>query len=226
MYRKMTSLTSRFNLAFWFLLISHVPLQFPFSRSISLESVGCKTSISFFSYSRSRSCERHWRSFWHNHERSCRVNASAWRTSFFAGVGWLLVLCCRVTDMRWEWGTWIAPKFYLITRLFLFEWYVEGVFIIILWVDMATSAFVQHSNIGDAISMFFTGDWTPLAHHNGRCAINMPLPAWALKDIQNEQVKLARSSADQEKVAPGEEAKPSAIIKLPGSNFMKFKICK
>ena len=54
----------------------------------------------------------------------------------------------------------------------------------------------------------------------------MPLAAWALKEIQNEQVKLARSSADQEKVAPGEEAKPSAIIKLPGSNFMKFKIYK
>ena len=34
-------LTSRFNLAFWFLLVSHVPLQFPFNTSILLESVGC-----------------------------------------------------------------------------------------------------------------------------------------------------------------------------------------
>ena len=35
-----------------------------------------------------------------------------------------------------------------------------------------------------------------------------------LEDIQNEQVKLARSSADQETVAPGEEVEASAIIKL------------
>lgn len=100
----------------------------------------------------------------------------------------------------------IAP-FYLSTWLFLLEWYVGGGFR--LYVDMATSAFC---NIRTR-KMQFPGGSTPMS--------NVPLAAWVRKDIHNEQVKLARSSADQEKVAPGEEAKPSAIIKLPGSNFME-----